>query len=108
MSMHNLMEYSDNCSQISGSLRQYYRDELVLNNTGCIVYFPDDTVRVSFKFKQKITGQTGNDGAEDVERMVPLKHLTDFWRTLKMPLTNCEINLFLTCLENFLTVARSC
>ena len=25
--------------------------------------------------------------------MVPLKYLSDFWRTLEIPLTNCEINI---------------
>ena len=29
--------------------------------------------------------------------MVPLKHLSNFWRTLEMPLINCEVNLILTC-----------
>ena len=28
--------------------------------------------------------------------MVPLKYLSNFWRTLEMPLINCEINLILT------------
>ena len=28
--------------------------------------------------------------------MVPLKYLSNFWRTLEMPLINCEINLNLT------------
>ena len=50
----------------------------------------------SFKFKAKITGQTGNDGTKDVEIMVPLKYLSNFWRSLEMPLINCEVNLILT------------
>ena len=50
----------------------------------------------SFKFKAKITGQTGDDGTKDVEIMVPLKYLSNFWRTLEMPLINCEVNLILT------------
>ena len=50
----------------------------------------------SFKFKAKITGQTGNNGTKDVEIMVPLKYLSNFWRTLEMPLINCEVNLILT------------
>ena len=37
-----------------------------------------------------------NDNEKDVEIMVPLKYLSNFWRTLEMPLTNCEINLILT------------
>ena len=28
--------------------------------------------------------------------MVPLKHLSNFWRSLEMPLINCEVNLILT------------
>ena len=31
---------------------------------------------------------------------VPLKYLSNFWRTLKMPLVNCEINLILTWSED--------
>ena len=37
--------------------------------------------------------------------MVALKHLNNFWRTLEMPLINCEINLFLTCLEYCFIIA---
>ena len=44
----------------------------------------------------KQTGQTGNDGTKDVEIMVPLKYLSNFCRTLEMPLINCEVNLILT------------
>ena len=51
----------------------------------------------SFNFKLKITSQTNNDGRiDDVERMVPLKHLSNFCRTLKMPSINCEAELILT------------
>ena len=31
---------------------------------------------------------------------MPLKYLSFFWRTLKLPLINCEINLILTWSEN--------
>ena len=48
------------------------------------------------KFKQKITGQIGNGVTEDVKIMAPLKYLSIFWRTLEMPLINCEITLPLT------------
>ena len=50
----------------------------------------------SFNFKVKFTGQTGNNGTKDVEIMVPLKYLSNFWRTLEMSLINCEVNLILT------------
>ena len=32
--------------------------------------------------------------------MVPLKYLSNFWRTLEMYLINCEVNLILTWSEN--------
>ena len=46
--------------------------------------------------KPKITGQPGDSGTTEVEIVEPLKHLSDFSRTLKMPLINCEVNLILT------------
>ena len=45
--------------------------------------------------RSKITGQTGNGGIINVEIMVPLKYLSNFWRTLEMPLINCEVKLIL-------------
>ena len=50
----------------------------------------------SFKFKAKITGQTEDNASKDVEIIVPLKYLSNFWRTLEMPLINCEVNLIFT------------
>ena len=77
-----------------GSLWQYYRDELATNNNGIIIDFPDDPGNALFKSKQKVTDQTGNDGTEDVQTMVPLKYLIYFCRTLEMPLIKWEVNLF--------------
>ena len=53
--MYNLLEYSDIYLETSGSLWQYYRGELALNNNNFITDFPEDNNnRNSFKFKQKI------------------------------------------------------
>ena len=58
---------------------------------------PDDDLEDSKSFKIKITGKTPNNSNEkDVEIMVPLKYLSNFWRTFEMPLINCEVNLILT------------
>ena len=87
MPMYNLIEYSDNYAKTSGNLWKYYRDE------------PNDNLAnsESFKFKVKITGKTpAADNEKDVEIMVTLKYLSNFWRTLEMPLINCEVNLILT------------
>ena len=102
MPMHNLIEYSDNYLKTSGNLQQYYRDEPFINNDGVVNDVPDNPDSASFEYKQKITGQTCNDGTKNFQIMVPLKYLSNFWRTLEMPLINCEINIFLLGLENVL------
>ena len=56
------------------------------------------------ELKAQITGQTGNNRAKSVELMVQLKHLSNFWRTLEMPLFTCEINLILTRFANCVIV----
>ena len=90
MPMHNLIQYSDNYAKTTGGLWQYFRDESADD---------DDDIEdsKSFKYKTKITGKTPNDDNEkDIEIMVPLKYLSNFWRTLEMPLINCEVNHILT------------
>ena len=100
MLMYNLIEYSDNYSKTSGSLWQYCKEIPAVNNDGDIVDFNGANATDSFNFKTKITGQTDNNGRIDnVEIMVPLKYLSNFWRTLEMPLINCEVNLILTWFE---------
>ena len=42
-----------------------------------------------------------------VEIMVPLKHLSNFWKALEMPLINCEINLILTRSTNCVIVSTN-
>ena len=98
--MYNLIEYSDNYSKSSGSLWQYCKEITAVNNEGNIVDFNGANATDSFNFKTKITGQTNNDGRIDVEIMVSLKYLSSFWRTLDMPLINCEVELILNWSEN--------
>ena len=87
MSVCNLIECSDNYSKTSGCLWQYYKD------------YPIDNIAdsESFKYKVKITGKTPeNRNTKDIEIIVPLKYLSKFWRTLEIPLINCEVSLLLT------------
>ena len=89
--MYNLIEYSNNYSKTSGSLWQYYRDE------------PDDNIAnsESFTSKIKITGNTPDaDNKTNIEIVIPLKYLSNFWRTLEMSLINCEVELILTWSKN--------
>ena len=78
------------------SLWQYCKDIPSVNNNSDIVDFNEANVTDSFNFKEKITCQTGNDGTKDVEIVVPLKFLSNFWATLEMPLINCKTSLILS------------
>ena len=105
MSMYNLLEYSKNYRKTIGSLYNYYRDELS-------DYADDnnfDNVKVvnsnTFKYKNKITGNTYNvdagaqgydvnkNGTQEVELAIQLKYLGNFWRALNIPLISCEVSL---------------
>ena len=78
--MYNLIEYGNAYSKTSGTLWQYYRDEPAIYTNGNIIDFPANYNNSnSFKFKQRITGQTGNSGTKDVEIMVSLIYLSNFW-----------------------------
>ena len=87
MPMYSLIEYSDNYSKTSEGLWQYYREEPALNDARALDNSSGN--RASFNCKQKITGSTKNNGTKNVEKMVPLNYLSNFWRNLKMPLINC-------------------
>ena len=103
--MYNLLEYSKNYSKTSGSLWNYYRDELTdetNDDNG-----PNKNVinSKSFKYKTSITGSTYNVAAtagdydankEGTKTAVPLKHLSNFWKKLDVPLINCEVSLALS------------
>ena len=91
--MSNLLEYSKNYEKTTGSLWNYYRDE---SND------PLSTNSESFKYKTSIVGKTpqNNDSLIDAEVAIPLKYLSSFWRSLDIPLINCEIELMLTWSKN--------
>ena len=83
----------------------------IVNNNGDIVDYKGVNATDSFNIKTKITGQTDHNGKIDnVKTMVPLKYLSNFWRTLEIPLINCEVNLILTwssdCVINYTNVAN--
>ena len=95
--MYNLLEYSDNYSMTSGSVLNYYRDQVnddanESNPAGnCGVNNSKITTTKSFKYKGKKKGSAPADGNVKVtEVAVPLKYLNNFWRSLDLPLINCE------------------
>ena len=103
MCMYNLLEYSKNYRKTIGSF--YNRDELSDdaddNNFDNIKVVNSST----FKYKNKITGNTYNvdagaqgydvnkNGMQEVELAIPLKYLGNFWRALNIPLISCEVSL---------------
>ena len=105
--MYNLIEYSDNYAKTTGSLWKYCKDIPSRDANIIIEEFTGGNTTDSFNFKAKITGQTGYNGTKDVEMMVPLKYLSNFWRTLEMPLINCEVNLILTWLSTCVLIATN-
>ena len=91
MPMYNLNEYSDNYSDISGSLWQFKRNEIT-NNADVT----NDNNAPSFKYKTNLIGNTEANGTKNgVKIAVPLKYLSNFWRSLEMLLINCKVELSL-------------
>ena len=107
MPMYNLIDHSDNYAITSGSLWQYSLDIPALDNNNAIANFAENNLTGSFNFETKMTGQTGDNGTTTVEIMVPLKYLSNFWRTLEMFLINCDINLILTWSANWVIVSTN-
>ena len=95
MPMYNLIEYSNNYSDTSGSSWQFKRDEQHMNNGNPANVTTADSS--SFKYKSSLTAKStpfnNNRVLKDVKVAVPLKYLGNFWRSLERPLINSEIHL---------------
>ena len=108
--MYNLLEYSKNYRKTTSSMWNYDKDEP--SN-------PLSSNSESLKYKTSITGNTYNvgDGEEgydankvgknETEVVIPLKHLSNFWRSLNIPLINCEVELILTWFKNCVLIDKS-
>ena len=98
MPTYNLIEYSDNYSDTSGNLWQFKRDEIIRN-----INLAENNSS-SFKYKSNVIGSTVADGAnrkkEGIKIVVPLRYVSNFWRSLEMRLINCKVELSLTWSEN--------
>ena len=96
MPMYNLIEYSDNYAGSSGSLYQFNRDESPNDAENPLNVALDNST--SFKYKASILGKATDADSNDrslknTKIVVPLKHLSNFFRSLEMPLINCKIHL---------------
>ena len=93
--MYNSIEYSDNYSDTSGSLWQFKRDEIGGDDDLTVDAQHISNNLPSFKYKSSfITDRNG------VKTAVPLKYLSNFWRSLETPLINWKVELSLTWYEN--------
>ena len=111
MPMYNLLEYRKNYEKTSGPLFNYYRDEpseLIIGNG-------DNAINISirnsksFNYKTDITGSldAGEDEKEDVTIAIPLKYFGNFWKSLDIPLINCEITLILSWYKECVLVGKA-
>ena len=109
--LYNLLQYSKNYKKTTGILWNYYRVEpnssFDINNRDSINYSIKDSD--SFNYKISTTGQLENDDEEkeDIKIVVPLKYLSKFWRTLNIPLINCETSLDLTWSKNYVLTSKA-
>ena len=109
MPMYNLLEYSKNYKKTTGSLWNCYRDEpnsSTDNNniTHSILY----SEPFDYKANYMENGKTqDNLTKNDVKVAVPFKHLGNFWRSLNIPLINCEVELILTWFKNCILINKS-
>ena len=108
MPMYHLLEYSKNYRKPTGSLWNYYRDEpsstIGANNITHSILNSE-----SFDYKANSMENVvahNNLTKYDVNVLVPLKHLSNFWRSLNIPLINCEVELILTWFKNCVLIDK--
>ena len=95
MPIYSLIEYSDNYQDSSATLYQYKRDEPPEDDVADLTAHNSD----SLKYKIKLLGNlvvANNVARKNVKVVVPLKYLSNFFRSLEMPLNNCKIKSNLT------------
>ena len=93
MPMHNWIwwYYSDT----SRSLWQFKRDEQNINNGNSANVVTDDSPSFTYKssFIKESIAVNNNRVFKDLKMAVPLKCLSNFWKFLEMPLSNCKTHL---------------
>ena len=100
--MYNVLEDSDNYCMTLGSLWNYFKDktndDANVNNVARNKINNNKTIKSKpFEYKAKLVGITpNNNNILDAEVVVRLKYFSNFWRSLDLPLINCEIELDLS------------
>ena len=103
--MNNLIEYSSNYSETTGSLWFCSKDEATNFNAG----ITNDNNFKSFKYKTKLLLNTEVDRTNGILKnwafAVPIKFLSNFWRSLEIPLINCKVELNLKWIKYYVLYA---
>ena len=109
MPMYSLLEYNKKYKKTTRSLWNYYKDEpsstIGNNNINHSIFNSE-----SFDYKASfVENDVTHDNLtkNDVKVVVPLKHLSNFWRHLDIPLINCEVELILTWFKNYVLIDKS-
>ena len=103
MPMYSLIEYSNNYSDTSGSLWKFKRDEVLAKNADLAI---DNSQ--SLKYKAALLEKAAdavndtNSSVKEAKIVFPLKYLSNFWRSLEMPLINCKVFLELNWIEDYI------
>ena len=91
--MCNLIDYASIYSEATGSLWFYSKDEATNFNAD----IANTNNVISFKYKINLLKYAEADEVNGILRnatiAVPLKYLSNFWRSLEMPLINCKVEL---------------
>ena len=93
MPMYNLLEYSKNYKKTTGSLWNHYRDEPNggINNNIHYLIMGSKSFDYNANFVSSVT--RNNLTKNDIETVVLLKYLNNFWRILNIPLINCGLKI---------------
>ena len=95
MPMYNLIEHSSNYSKTTGSLWFCSKDEATSFNADIDNFKWDYDNFRSFKYKVKLLENTEVDGENGILRNAAiahsLKYLSNFWRSIQIPLIYCKV-----------------
>ena len=108
MPMYDLLEQSKNYGKTTGSLWNYYRDERNSDtDDNEIMHSIINSKSFDYKANFMENGVTQNNLIKNnVKIVIPLKHLSNFWRNLNIPLINCEVELILTSFKNCVLINK--
>ena len=110
MPMYNFLEYNKNYRKTTGSLWNYYKKEpnICTDNNNNITHSILNSKSFDYKANFMENGVThDNLTKNDVKIVIPLKHLSNFWRNLNIPLINCEVELILIWFNNCVLINKS-